>query len=375
MTNDSDAKANPQDPLGYGWELYHAKRHPALKVFHDEGVATDEHARHAAYVVAKTLGYCRLYGVELAEEDCVMPPSMALAAIDDLNRLLTLADKSLQDFDHAFDVADSDLERHALAANLLRSRMHAWAVYVAIDETRTECLIRLYDDGEPQPLLPRLEQAIANLSGGLATFDTALQSHRDALSILTETELLENWRGLLTDSYDPTNVWWLDGSLEQAHHRAVAAAKKVVPTQQWWDRIFKSRLAKPRPPFSRQNRETSRKQFLAMGAASQSESRIKRVIWKDESGRVAQLSSPESQVVLIEFETLDNDKMDLARQAVEFAQTPQDRQRHLLREETDERAIVRITSARWDAIEIVCNGTPRILFVGDTAIEFHLQDK
>lgn len=206
----SSTDANHQDRLGYLNTLQDVLRHPALFVFRDGGPVTPE-AESAALLLAQTLGYCRLFGIEPPPDlDGSLPVNVALAAT---RRMLGVLDRAMEEsdvFPERWEAARSQLEMELLCSDLLHTRMNAWSVLLAVDEAA------LGASQAADPGTEALDVEVDRLITAIHRFDVALRRDEELLSTVCETRLLDNWRSLLGEEYAGALPWWLDGTLERA---------------------------------------------------------------------------------------------------------------------------------------------------------------
>jgi hypothetical protein len=216
------------DPRGCREDLRDALADPDLGKVGADGQADPDGAR-AAYRLALSLGYCRLFGVEPGDElDGVLPLPLALAAVAELTRLLqdrsaqaaTLAER----WDRTVDPAEAD----DLCAGLLNLRMEAWAAGITLDEA----LLDGAQEGDPRG--PVLAAGIDRFHDALDRFDAALEEQFEVLATIAHTHLLENWRVLLAPVYREALPWWLDGRLEAVARRLRDEAVRTLPNSGAW---------------------------------------------------------------------------------------------------------------------------------------------
>jgi hypothetical protein len=197
------------DPLGYGIILQELLADPALARFSEGGSATQE-SYAVAHHLAETLGYCRLFGVDVpVDVDGSLSASIATAACNRLRDQLTNEIESLDDFPATWEQTQSQIELEMLCCDILESRMDAWAVVIAVTEA-----LRVADD-ESRELISGLELAIRSLLDSVDRFDSSLIRERELLCVATDTNLLDNWRNLVAEEYRLALPWWLDGTLER----------------------------------------------------------------------------------------------------------------------------------------------------------------
>lgn len=98
----------------------------------------------SALRAAIALGYCRLFGADLGDEDGALPLPIAKAATTALHDLIDDAAKRAQTLAHDWDSTDEPVERDELCVRLLLDRMDIHAAYIAVDEA----LLEAYGDQE-----------------------------------------------------------------------------------------------------------------------------------------------------------------------------------------------------------------------------------
>ncbi|MDY3562689.1 DEAD/DEAH box helicase [Gemmata sp. JC673] len=217
------------DPLGWREQFRRALAHPKLA---DLGGEPDDEALRAAYQLASALGHCRLYGVDLGATDGTLPPDIAVAAARRWDRLLgewTLKATRLEEV-----WAGSGEEFVALdaSADLLGARMESWAVFLAIDEAYQDAV----EHAVPRRHLKSLLDSALN---ALDRFDAALQEAADYLAPVAGTQLLVNWRAVVSREYRATPPWWLSGELEELFERIQTDAHGWLPQPRQRNTIMK----------------------------------------------------------------------------------------------------------------------------------------
>src|SRR5262249_5729213 len=139
-----------------------------------------ETARRAAVDVAIALGRCRLHGVDLAEDDGVLPLKLAQAAVPRLIAALDRRATIACDLENRLNQAAAPIEIEDLCLNLLRDRLDAWAAFLAIDEAyaatrETEGMSAAVLPSELLPLLQAIDR-----------YDEALQAQLDVFTMVAD---------------------------------------------------------------------------------------------------------------------------------------------------------------------------------------------
>lgn len=197
------------DSLGYLNALQEILADPILDEF-DSGGAVTQECRSLAHHLAETLGYCRLFNVDVPESfDGSLSAAIATAAARDLREHLVVETLSFDDFPETWEQTQSQVELELLCCDVLETRMDAWAVVVSAAEALMAA------DDEPFEQVNSLNQAIEQLLDAVDRFDSVLLQNKEQLCIATDTRLLDNWRNLLAEEYRLVLPWWLDGTLER----------------------------------------------------------------------------------------------------------------------------------------------------------------
>ncbi len=219
------------DPVGCVDELREAFAHPSLSEFETTAEPSAD-AAYAAFCLARALGYCRLYGVAAGELDGTLPAAEARAAAEHLVGYLASAIRDADELPTRWDDAEQ-LEGDDLCAELLEARMDAWAVGIALGEALEDAT------AEAEPEAEALGLAVDRVLEAAQAFDEASRRPDQAalLSTLVHTELLNNWRALLTEEFQSPMPWWLDGSLEEVDRRIEAIGRKAMPGMEAWGRL------------------------------------------------------------------------------------------------------------------------------------------
>lgn len=231
-------KAN--DPLGYIDDVRQAVNSPILKSLFlsqsclprenasalEGNIETDwpraEHLtigfpelRNDAAKLVSSVGFCRLYGIEVPHEyslliDQSWPREILVVAVDEAIRLLQFATKNASTLPQDFDEAEA-LEDRDYCTSMLFFMMKAWAMFVAIDEQYQFHLSTAND------LSSHFSKLMDDLFTAQDAFDAEIQKEEQMslLSVATELPLLDNWRNMLAKPYLELLPWWLDGTLEE----------------------------------------------------------------------------------------------------------------------------------------------------------------
>jgi hypothetical protein len=219
MTDPHDTHA---DSPGYVHDLRAALARPELRDL-DRPEPPGDDARAAAYELALALGRCRLCGTEVGVN---LPSTLStpwpVAAAEVLEKYLGEWAEDARTLAERWERADDMVEAEDLCLGLLRARMEAWAVWVAVDD--------VYQDGlERGNADPRLASALDRLMDALERLDEGLREEIDLLSLAAGTNLLDNWRAQLAPRYRDNPPWWLDGTLEGAARRLDERALATQP--------------------------------------------------------------------------------------------------------------------------------------------------
>lgn len=221
MSTHSDE--NPRDRLGYLTTLREVLHHPGLSAFRGGGTITPE-AEAAAAVLAETIGYCRLFGIEPpADVDGTIPAHVALAAARSLRTRLEQVLVECDLLPERWENARSQLEMDSLCSDLLHVRMSAWATLVALHEAWAAAAERRQAGAD------ELEDALDTVISAIDRFDVALRRDVELVATVTGTNLLENWRSMLADEHASALPWWLDGTLERTTEAIERRATCLLP--------------------------------------------------------------------------------------------------------------------------------------------------
>lgn len=140
------------------------------------------HVYRATYAVALALGRCRLFGVAVpADEDFTLSPRAFRAA----SAALRLELKS---------------PIRPTAIQLLQTRMDAWAVYLALDESYAA----------HRTPGTAMSSRLRTVQKAIEDFNVNLQNNSQCLTPAAATFALENWRRLLAPCFGSLLPWWLD---------------------------------------------------------------------------------------------------------------------------------------------------------------------
>lgn len=202
------------DIFGYIDEYRRALCNPALEEF-DSGTPSAE-AKEAAAQLAAALGFCRLFGLDLGEDDGTLPAPEALGAAEAVFIWVANLKKMVDELPQRWDEAMDTIEAEGLCADVLEGRMRIWAAEVALSEAALEAM-RCAD-----PLTDTLNVKLDELASAVDELDRAIQNEEIMflLSTLVGTALLENWRSMLVEPYSIALPYWLDGTLEEFDRRS-----------------------------------------------------------------------------------------------------------------------------------------------------------
>ncbi len=177
-------------------------------------------AIEAAIFFCQSLGYCRIWGVDLGQRDGSVPAAMLPPVCAALTPRIVAATQRLENYERDMETAWTDEEQQLYSTSVLRLRMDAWAAWTAIDE-RVRMLgrqgIAPEDGGRPfGVILGELVQAIER-------WDVELLARADLLAAACDTALIDNWRTALAEPFRTALPWWLDDACWQQ------AANQPVP--------------------------------------------------------------------------------------------------------------------------------------------------
>lgn len=202
-----------QDPLGCAAQLRAVLAHPALQ---DTGAPSTPQQAQAALWLATAMGRCRVFGVPVHDVQDVLPVHMAAEAAKE--SIVQLRDQAtlVAELSAKGDRGDMENDCALEAGRLFFVRMDLWAAYVAIDEAY-ESVVHGFavDTVGLRALLEELIDATTKL-------DEAMEAHMDTLCTAAETNMFDNWRGLLAEPYRTAPPWWLDGTVEKAWAEVMA---------------------------------------------------------------------------------------------------------------------------------------------------------
>jgi len=214
-----------QDTGGYTTLLGALLRDPVLNEFNSDKPWSRE-ATSAALMLAQTLGYCRLYGITIPREwDGSLPVTAALAAAQTLKTIRQETIQESDEFPERWESCGAQAEMELLSSDLLRTRMNAWAVFVAVDEAG----VASARDNDPR--CEELSQRITGLVSEIRRLDHALRRDEDLLATVLETRLIDNWRAMLAEEYQVGLPWWLDGTLERAVEKILRQGNQLPVDQ------------------------------------------------------------------------------------------------------------------------------------------------
>lgn len=229
--------ASGDDPLGWRAELRLSLQAPELDLVESEFSPPDGPsiaACHAAYAVARSLGWCRLTGVDPEDLDGTLPAPLAASAARELAARCQAWAADARELGSRFDTTPSGHEAEELVLDMLEARMEAWACWLALDEAYWSALEE--EDAGIEPLRAATEAT------GVAydDFDNELQPQVPLLSLAAGTRMLENWRSLLAKEYRELLPWWLDGTLEDVAGQIQQEAQDAAPSPAAWRRLRES---------------------------------------------------------------------------------------------------------------------------------------
>jgi hypothetical protein len=198
-------------------------------------------ARRAAYRLAVALGHCRLYGIDLGDQDGTLLVAVGVAAARQLADYVHVWKKDAHQLPRRWEQAAEPQEAADYVVDLLTARMEAWAAFLAIDEAYQECL----ESAATQEAA--FAAALDAVLAALGPLDEALRQHLHLLALAADTRLLENWRGLLAEEYRASLPWWLDGRLEKKAESIAEVALVLQPRPHreeptMWSAAFLSQL-------------------------------------------------------------------------------------------------------------------------------------
>lgn len=165
-------------------------------------------ALDAALFFAQTLGYCRLWGVILGDLDGSIPASILPMICESMTNRVNSVNLSLESYEQDMEFSRTVEETELFSCTILRQRMDAWAMWIAIDE-RIQMLV---GESEVSGAVSRssLDIAVERLLDSVEQWDYDLKARADLLVTAVDTFLLENWRSALSESYSRVIPWWLD---------------------------------------------------------------------------------------------------------------------------------------------------------------------
>jgi hypothetical protein len=165
--------------------------------------------------MAETLGFCRLYGVDLNDEDGHLPMEVSTVALEELTNKLERSYEEFKSFvrNHSDSNDADEFESFDRSCLVLDLRMRAWAV----EEATEESAWALREVNEPNAAAS-VEERLAQYRVTLDKLDGLLQENVECLSTVAGCYQLENWRNRLAAKYQII-AWWLDGRLEEAARR------------------------------------------------------------------------------------------------------------------------------------------------------------
>lgn len=198
-----------------------------------EGAAISTETATAALRAAIALGYCRLYGIDLGEEEGVLPTPVALAAANGLQVEVDTLRQEAETLPQRWDDTEETRERDELCLDLLRGRMDVQAAFIAVEEALAEAQCQGEISWE------QYAKETDALVAGLDKLDQTFQQREilEILSSVTDYPLLRNWRQMLADEFRPAQFWWLDGQLESVAQQLTDAFVREAPSPEAWRRV------------------------------------------------------------------------------------------------------------------------------------------
>lgn len=222
----------PSDPFEILLRLQEARQHPLLGGADQLLPEQREEAAEAAYRVVELQGYCRLFGLTLSGPEAArLPTPQIIAACGHLTWYLQELRQTLDTIEERFLSATCQPEVDDIVCEPWEARMDAHAAFLEIDDAYTTAL----ENDEPD--LSLFSQAVDQVLAEMKVLDDALREHLDILSLVTDTNLLDNWRAQLAREYSELPPWWLDGTLEAAADQAQAEVLATLPTAEWWTKL------------------------------------------------------------------------------------------------------------------------------------------
>jgi hypothetical protein len=224
------------DPFACREELELALAVAELDIFESDQIPVELslESRRAAYALAVAIGRCRLFDVNVGELDGTLPTPIALAAAEQLVEFLQGWIADARSLRKRWDEAAHPIEAEELCLELVEARMEAWACWVALDEAFACCL------DENDTAVSCFTETVEKLLRLLAQLDTALEAEKPLLATAADTELLNNWRTFLADSFKEVPPWWLDGTLERVAQENHTAFVAELPGVEAWARLRQS---------------------------------------------------------------------------------------------------------------------------------------
>lgn len=191
-----------------------------------------EESGDAAYRAAAALGAVLLAGVE-AEENLIsgFDARMAIAAARHGETLVRQAITDTESLEERFDctaAAENDV------IEMIEFRMEIAQVCAAIERVWTELL------GSDDPTFHELDLAENHLIAAINDWDDVLLEPDNfrVLTVVTSTNLLENWRRLFAPGWEESVMpWWLDGRIEDEAARVEREAASLMPSPEMWRQL------------------------------------------------------------------------------------------------------------------------------------------
>ncbi len=223
------------DPLGCEDDLLRALSRPELSAFDNEDGRIDGANERAALWLAVALGRCRLFGVDPGENNGVLPQRTAIAAAVECSRQLRHLAESVYALARQWDAGDIDADSGLEAGQFLFVRMDFWAAAIAIDEAYEAALL------DRNAVTGEFRRVIRQLTADGQALDSSMQENTDIFCTAANTEMLDNWQGLLASPYLDALPWWLDETLEAVANQIEETALATQPSDAAWRKFVTSR--------------------------------------------------------------------------------------------------------------------------------------
>jgi 5-methylcytosine-specific restriction protein B len=166
-------------------------------------------AQARAYRLAVSLGYCRLFGIEV--ENAVAHLSMECASAGLkfwMSRCVEWQQKA-RELELVWASAAAETDALTYSTNLLTARMDSWAAFIAIHE------VTQHEGDGPTRTHQQFERDLEAVLDALEDFDQCLHDGISYLAPVVETGLLGAWRAALAHPFNRRPPWWLDETLEK----------------------------------------------------------------------------------------------------------------------------------------------------------------